>query len=111
MQTGIDWAGVLVERTTNLTLNSYLQKNVLQPLGIENMSMVPRQQMRERLAYMHMREKDGVLRPRDHLLRQPLDVDLKDESEIARVFNSGGAGMFAKPLEYARTYCSKVLPV
>lgn len=66
------------------------------------MNMIPNREMRERLAYMHYRDKDGVLSPRDHLLRLPLVVDPDDESEVARVFNSGGAGMFAKPQEYAR---------
>ena len=66
------------------------------------MSMIPRQEMREKLAHMHHRDKDGVLSPRDHLQRLPLVIDPNDESEVARVFNSGGAGMFAKPQEYAR---------
>lgn len=62
--------------------------------------MIPSQGMRAKLAYMHAREKDGVLRPRDHLLRLPLVVDPTDKAEVAKVFNSGGAGMFAKPQEY-----------
>jgi len=99
---GIDWAGLVLERATKTTLNAYLQKNVLQPLGLKNMNMIPTREMRERLAYMHSRDKDGVLSPRDHLLRLPLVVDPDDEAEVARVFNSGGAGMFAKPQEYAR---------
>ena len=97
-----------LERVTGLTLNAYLQKNVLQPLGIKNMSMIPRQEMREKMAHMHHRDKDGVLSPRDHLQRLPLVVDLNDESEVARVFNSGGAGMFAKPQEYARELCHTI---
>jgi hypothetical protein len=66
------------------------------------MNMIPTREMRERLAYMHARDKDSVLRPRDHLLRLPLVVDPDDESEVARIFNSGGAGMFAKSQDYAR---------
>jgi len=99
---GIDWAGLVLERATKTTLNAYLQKNVLQPLGLKNMNMIPTHEMRAKLAYMHSRDKDGVLSPRDHLLRLPLVVDPDDEAEVARVFNSGGAGMFAKPQEYAR---------
>ncbi|KAJ9145462.1 Beta-lactamase/transpeptidase-like protein [Pleurostoma richardsiae] len=99
---GIDWAGVALERATGSTLNDYLQKNVLHPLGLFNMSMIPGANMRLKLAYMHEREKDGTLRPRDHLLRLPLVVDTSDKAEVARVFNSGGAGMFAKPQEYCK---------
>lgn len=102
MQVGIDWAGLALQRATGLTLNQYLQKYVLGPLGIKNMSMIPHAGMREKLAYMNQRESDGALRPRDHLLRMPLVVDPDNEAEVARIFNSGGAGMFAKPQEYTR---------
>jgi hypothetical protein len=49
---------------------------------------------------MNSRSPNGTLRARDHLLRAPLVVDTDNKSEVARVFNSGGAGMFAKPREY-----------
>lgn len=62
--------------------------------------MIPSHEMRRRLAYMHHRSPDGTLRTRDHLLRAPLVVDPDDKAEVARVFNSGGAGMFAKPQDY-----------
>lgn len=64
------------------------------------MSMIPNYDMRRRLAYMNSRSPDGAMRARDHLLRAPLVVDPENEAEVARVFNSGGAGMFAKPQEY-----------
>jgi hypothetical protein len=69
------------------------------------MSMFPTKDMRNRLAYMHSRSPDGTIRPRDHLHRLPLVIDPDKEAEARRVFNSGGAGMFAKPQEY----CSKSL--
>jgi hypothetical protein len=62
--------------------------------------MIPNQDMRRRLAYMNNRKPDGTLNPRDHLLRAPLVVDLENDAEVARVFNSGGGGIFAKPQEY-----------
>ncbi|KKK20812.1 hypothetical protein P175DRAFT_0510951 [Aspergillus ochraceoroseus IBT 24754] len=99
---GIDWAGLLVERVTGLSLNEYLKLTVFQPLGIQNMSMIPNAEMRRKLAHMHSRAENGTLRPRDHLLRAPLVVDLGNESEVEKIFNSGGAGMFAKPQEYCQ---------
>ncbi|KAJ5476247.1 hypothetical protein N7475_001976 [Penicillium sp. IBT 31633x] len=99
---GIDWAGVALQRATGLTLNDYLQKNVFLPLGIKDMSMIPSHDMRRKLAYMNHRNSDGSLRSRDHLLRVPLVVDPDNEDEVARVFNSGGAGIFAKPQEYCK---------
>ncbi len=67
------------------------------------MSMIPTPEMKAKLAYMHVREKDGTLRSRDHLLRTPLVIDPNNKEEVASLFNSGGAGMFANPHEY----CSK----
>ncbi|KAG7106864.1 ML-236A carboxylate methylbutanoyltransferase mlcH like protein [Verticillium longisporum] len=99
---GIDWAGIALERRTGDTLNNYLQKHVFQPLGLKNISMFPNEDMRAKLAHMHARDPDGTLRPRDHLLRRPLVVDLDNDREIASVFNSGGAGLFAKPQEYTK---------
>lgn len=103
-QVGIDWAGIALERATGLKLNEYLQQNIFQPLGIKDMSMIPNQDMRQRMAYMNHRDGDGKLRHRDHLLRAPLVVDLNNKAEVDRVFNSGGAGMYAKPQDYCSTY-------
>lgn len=89
-----------MERVSGLTLNDYLQKHILQPLGLVNMSMLPSPELRAKVAYMHAREKDGTLRHRDHLLRIPLVVDHNNKAEVASLFNSGGAGMYAKPQEY-----------
>ncbi|KAL3465216.1 beta-lactamase/transpeptidase-like protein [Aspergillus heterothallicus] len=99
---GIDWAGIALERVTGLTLNNYLQKHVFEPLGIRDMSMIPNRDMRSRLAYMNHRNSEGKCRGRDHLLRLPLVVDPDNEEEVKRVFNSGGAGMFAKPGDYCK---------
>ncbi|KAL2812191.1 beta-lactamase/transpeptidase-like protein [Aspergillus granulosus] len=99
---GIDWAGIALERATGLTLNNYLQKHIFEPLGIKDMSMIPNQDMRSRLAYMNFRDSEGRLRARDHLLRLPLVVDPDNEADVARVFNSGGGGMFARPGDYCK---------
>ncbi|RYC78640.1 hypothetical protein BFJ63_vAg18487 [Fusarium oxysporum f. sp. narcissi] len=103
---GIDWAGIALQRATRLTLHDYLHKHIFQPLGITDMSIIPNDEMRSRLAYMHARDMDGTLKPRDHLLRLPLVINAKDEYEAASVFNSGGAGLFAKPQEF----CSESAP-
>ncbi|KAI6594844.1 hypothetical protein MCOR12_006720 [Pyricularia oryzae] len=99
---GIDWAGIALERATGLKLNEFLQHNVFEPLGIKDMSMIPGDEMRSRLAHMHHREGDGKLRPRDHPLRAPLVIDVHNKSDVARLHNSGGAGMFATAQEYCK---------
>ncbi|KAK7965728.1 beta-lactamase [Apiospora aurea] len=100
--TGVDWAGIALERCTGLSLDDYLQKHLFAPLEIREMTMVPTKEMRSRLAHMHARGKDGALTTRHHLLRAVLDIDLDDETQISQVFNSGGAGIFGKPQEYCK---------
>lgn len=63
--------------------------------------------MKERLAHMNFRNKDGKLSPYDHIQRLPLIVD---EAGKKDVFNSGGAGCFAKPQEYARKCPETLVP-
>ncbi|KAI9733618.1 MAG: hypothetical protein M1834_003220 [Cirrosporium novae-zelandiae] len=96
----IDWAGIVLERVTGLSLNDYLQKYILQPLGLENISMLPTKSMKANLAHMNARDSDGKLSRHDHLLRRPLIVESKED--IASCFNSGGAGAFANPREYCQ---------
>ncbi|KAK8067401.1 beta-lactamase family protein [Apiospora hydei] len=79
--TGVDWAGIALERSTGLSLNDYLQKHVFAPLEIREMTMIPTKEMRSRLAHMHARGKDGSLTTRHHLLRTVLDIDLDDETQ------------------------------
>ncbi|KAL1875092.1 hypothetical protein Plec18167_005762 [Paecilomyces lecythidis] len=96
----IDWAGVLVERVTGLSLKDYIHRNILEPLGLRNISMFPTPSMKANLAHMNQRAPDGQLSPRDHLLRRPLIVN--GATEIQDCLNSGGAGCFAKPQEYCQ---------
>ncbi|OCK81838.1 beta-lactamase family protein [Lepidopterella palustris CBS 459.81] len=96
----IDWAGVLLERVTGLSLNAYLHRYIFEPLGIKNMSMFPTKSMKENLAYMNFRNSNGVVTGYDHILRAPL-LD-KSGGEDGSCFHSGGAGLFAKPQEYCQ---------
>lgn len=90
----------MLERKTGASLNDYIQKNICQPLGLENVNMFPTPSMKANLAHMHQKTKDGRLVPRQHLNRRPLEISTREE--IDACFHSGGAGMFAKPQEYAR---------
>lgn len=83
-----------MERVSGMSLNDYFQQHIFQPLGIKNINMFPTKDMKSRLAHMHQKE-NGKIRTRDHVLRRPL-VDEKE----AEVYNSAGAGCFARPLEY-----------
>ncbi len=88
-----------MERVSGMSLNDYFQEHIFQPLGIENINMFPTKSMKENLAYMHQKTPDGQIYQRNHLHRRPLMVD---GEEIAKTYNSAGAGCFAKPIEYCR---------
>ncbi|KAK5448175.1 hypothetical protein LTS15_009200 [Exophiala xenobiotica] len=98
----LDWAGVLVERVSGLRLNDYFQENIFKPMGISDISMVPTEDMKARLAYMHLRSANGELRlhPNGHVNRRPLYAST--QAEKAATFHSGGAGCFARPSDYAQ---------
>ncbi|KAH8699068.1 beta-lactamase family protein [Talaromyces proteolyticus] len=96
---GIDWAGILLERVTGLKLGEYMQKNIFEPLGIDNISFSPSNHT-AKLAYMNSRSPDGKLSARDHLLNRSLNVGSEDDAQ--RLFHSGGAGLFAQPQQYAK---------
>ena len=99
----IDWAGQVVERVSGMTLDGYFQKNIFEPLGIKDMSCFPTRVMRENLVSMSQRDKDGSARDSDHLQRRA--IFLADEPDVSKkVFNSGGAGLFGKPVEYCRKF-------
>ncbi|KAE8374463.1 beta-lactamase family protein [Aspergillus bertholletiae] len=99
--TGLDWAGVLVERASSLSLEEYFQQFILRPLGIKSITFFPSAEMKMSLAYMHQRDKDGALSVTDHLYRYPL-VPCRPGREKQR-FCMGGAGCFGRPAEYCTT--------
>lgn len=79
-----------------------MQENLFKPLGLNNINMFPTEDMKKKLAFMHQRAPDGNLSGRDHLLRRAITASTPEEK--AAIFNSGGAGAFAKPSEYCREY-------
>ncbi|TID13495.1 Transcription initiation factor TFIID subunit 6 [Venturia nashicola] len=96
----VDWAGIALERATGMTLNDYCQKNIFEPLGLKNISFFPSQHMRDNITTMLQRAPSGETTERDHLYRRALLASTEHEKK--HIFNSGGAGAFAKPAEYCQ---------
>ncbi|KAJ5701437.1 hypothetical protein N7488_008985 [Penicillium malachiteum] len=95
----IDWAGKVLERLTGKTLNEYIHENVFKPLGLDQISMTPSDEMKAKLVYMHQRDDNGNISARDHLLRYPLTVETASKSSL---FASGGAGCYSTAPDYCR---------
>jgi len=96
---GIDWAGIIIERLTNMSLNTYFQTHIFAPLGLHHISMLPTPQMIAQLAHMHQKAPGQPLRARDHPYRRPL-INSPDQQHL--LLNSAGAGCFARPTDYAQ---------
>lgn len=94
----VDWAGVVVERLTQLTLQEYMRSNIWQPLGIRDMTffLSTRPDMQARAAHMTRRVRSGGPAEKNGALvyapAQPApDPDAED--------CLGGEGLFASPRE------------
>ncbi|KGQ05251.1 hypothetical protein BBAD15_g9518 [Beauveria bassiana D1-5] len=93
-------SSIALERFTGVSLDEYIQTHICKPLGLGSVKFVLTPEMKAKVVHMHYRDPSGKLHPRDHLYRQALVVETKEEQ--AKLFNSGGAGLFAKPQEYCR---------
>ena len=98
---GIDWAGIVLERATGIRLNDWIQQYIAQPLGLKNLNMLPTNEMKKNLAYMHQKwPGQSAAEERDHIYREPIIAE--SEEEKRHIFHSGGAGAFAQPKEYVQ---------
>lgn len=61
--TGIDWAGKLVERVTDQTLEEHMQENIFRPLGISAITFWPYEnaQLKDKVPALTTRGPDGSL--------------------------------------------------
>ena len=57
----IDWAGKVLEAITGESLDTYMQKNLIQPLGMRSTGYLLRPEISARLAGGHQRQADGTL--------------------------------------------------
>ncbi|KAF2476617.1 beta-lactamase/transpeptidase-like protein [Lindgomyces ingoldianus] len=96
----IDWAGIILERVTGLKLGAYMEKHIFEPLGITGMTMFPTKEEQKNMAASHQRDAEGNVSERNHLYRRVLRAQTKEEQD--RIFNSAGAGLFARPNEYVK---------
>ncbi|WPB03802.1 uncharacterized protein RHO25_008446 [Cercospora beticola] len=100
--TGIDWAGIVLERATGVRLNDWIQENIMAPLDLHSVNMFPTADMKKNLAFMHQKWPGSPekVEERDHIYREPIIAETAEER--AKLFHSGGAGLYAKPAEYVQ---------
>lgn len=86
----IEWAGKVLEAVTGGTLDDYMQKNVLQPLGMTSTGYRLTPAIRERLSGVHQRLPDGRLEARS------FEPPQRPEDFL------GGGGLYSTAGDYLR---------
>lgn len=99
---GIDWAIDVVTRAEGKSFQHLLKEQLFDPLGFTLVSTTPCQNIKDRLTHLHRRDPEtGKLSQIDHSMKWPLS----DKPDVAaEAYQSGGAGIFAKPSQYIRLF-------
>jgi CubicO group peptidase (beta-lactamase class C family) len=87
----IDIAGRMIEVASGLDLETYMQRHIFQPLGMVDTSFNQRPEWETRLATVHARQANGILKP--------LDIP---PPPAAREFYPGGGGLYSTSGDYLR---------
>lgn len=94
--TGLDWAGLVVERVTGRNLGDYMQQRIFDPLGISDAQFypVPREDLRARLVDLNPQDPEALGRAvfgggTDHMNKPTLG-------------DFGGHGLFMPGTEYIK---------
>jgi CubicO group peptidase (beta-lactamase class C family) len=88
----IDIAGRMVEVASGLDLETYMQRHILQPLGMPDTSFIQRPEWDSRLTTVHARQPDGALEP----------IPPTPIAATEREFFPGGGGLFSTAPDYLR---------
>ncbi|RDA89714.1 hypothetical protein CP533_2519 [Ophiocordyceps camponoti-saundersi (nom. inval.)] len=90
--TSLDWAGLLIERVTGMSLGAYMESNIFRPLGMNDTGFWPDklpQTASRTVAWCH-RKPSSDLEPMERL------------TPVEHEFESGGAGLYGTADDYAR---------
>lgn len=86
----IDYAGLMIEAVTGLSLGEYFAEHITGPLGMTSTTFRPGAALRAKRAGIHGRATDGSLAPRHVALPEDPEVEM------------GGSGLFGTPSDYLR---------
>lgn len=103
----IDWAGQVVEGITGQRLGEVMAERVFAPLGMDSTAFDMTDDMRSRLATMHLRGEDGGYVASEFGLPQPPEVDMgghglhstvSDYMKFIRMWLNDGAAADGTPV-------------
>lgn len=91
--TAVDWAGVVLEKTTGKTLGDYMTENIFEPLGMKDTGFWP-----EKLPHVADRTAAWAYRGEDGSSLGPGPQPVAEK----RVIESGGAGLWTTAQDYSK---------
>jgi len=89
--TSIDWAGILVEKLSGLSLEEYFRKNISEPLGMNSTWFNVPEELHHLIVSSSTRDKST-----NELIKNPQKIP-KETKKF-----SGGGGLFSSPTDYGR---------
>ncbi len=89
---GMDWAGLVVEAVTGVSLEEYFRTNILDPLGMNNTSFKATPRMKAGSMRCYHRTPEGGLVPGNNAVT----------AESHREFDGGGGDLLGTAADYAR---------
>lgn len=87
---GVDWAGLMIEEVTGDSLCDHLRDNIFEPLAMASTGLEITDDMRARLASVHMRTETA------QLAVMPFEISLQPE------YRPGGDGLYSTVSDYLR---------
>lgn len=91
----LDWAGLVVEKISGLSLEGYFSEHIFKPLGIEGMTFYP-SKLKAPLVPLHLKQGDAVV---------PIPDPMPKEENFEILY--GGAGLYASSVEcYGQILCT-----
>ena len=97
--TGIDIGGAIVEIVTGMRWEDYLQKNVLDPLGMTNTSFWPTDEQLSHLVESYTCKKGA---PAEYLYEHSMEQ--RPYNDRSRIFASAGAGLWTTANDQLKFY-------
>jgi len=106
--TGLDWAGTLVARLNNTTLEEFMETNIWAPLGIKNMTFHQEKKPDVKKNLVKMAIRKGIPTHGSKLPFMPIDTGEGVEFTEEVLYDDptedeyGGAGAIGSPVEYLK---------
>lgn len=104
--TGVDWAAILLERITGMTLGTWTQANIFAPLGITSLTYRPGPWHEERMVTMCYRPSGGDgpihIPPPDQRPQGAIPGHKHKRELYDRYRENGGGGLYGTARDYLR---------